>query len=98
MLAAVPVLAATAVLAGIRFPTPPPAAANARLGTSARFLMRFLPAIALWYAFCAGFMPFFNAFLRNRMGGSVAAIGGAYAFSHLPQAAATLLMPLVIRS
>src|ERR1035438_4934426 len=95
MLAAVPVLAATAVLAGIRFPAPA-AAANARLQTSGRVLMRFLPAIALWYAFCAGFMPFFNAFLRNRFGGSVAAIGGAYAFSHLPQAAATLLMPLVI--
>jgi hypothetical protein len=58
--------------------------------------LRFLPAIALWYAFCAGFIPFFNAYLRNRFNGSVAAIGGAYAFSHLPQAAAILLMPLVI--
>ncbi len=95
MLAAAPVLAATAVLAGIRFPVPP-AASHARLHASRRFLLKFLPAIALWYAFCAGFIPFFNAFLRNRMGGSTAAIGSAYAFSHLPQAAAILLMPLLI--
>jgi len=94
MLAAAPVLAATAVLAGIRFPAP--GAANARLHSSRRFLLRFLPAIALWYAFCAGFIPFFNAYLRNRLGGSAAAIGGAYAFSHLPQAAVTLLMPPLI--
>jgi MFS family permease len=95
MTAALPILAATAVLSGIRFPAPHPRS-EARLHSSRRFLLRFLPAIALWYAFCAGFIPFFNAYLRNRMGGSVAAIGGAYAFSHLPQAAATLLMPLVI--
>jgi predicted MFS family arabinose efflux permease len=83
------------VLAGIRFPAPL-ATANQRLQSSRLFLLRFLPAIALWYAFCAGFIPFFNAYLRNRMGGSAAAIGSAYAFSHLPQAAATLLMPLLI--
>jgi hypothetical protein len=95
MFAAAPVLAATAVLGGIRFPAAP-AASHAGLHTARRFLLKFLPAIALWYTFCAGFIPFFNAYLRNRMNGSVAAIGGAYAFSHLPQAAAALLMPLLI--
>jgi len=93
--AAVPVFAASAVLAGIRFPESPATSNQPRLYFP-RFLARFLPAVALWYAFCAGFIPFFNAYLRNQIGGSVAAIGGAYAFSLIPQAAATLLMSLVI--
>jgi hypothetical protein len=96
--AAIPVFAASAVLAGIRFPETPAASANqSRLHfPRSLFLARFLPAVALWYVFSAGFIPFFNAYLRNQIGGSTAAIGGAYAISMIPQAAATLLMSLVI--
>lgn len=92
--AATPPAAATTPAAS----TPPAAAAPpaARLRASRAFLARYLGVVALWYAFCAGFPPFFNAYLRNRLGAPLPAIGAVYAISHLPQAAAILLMPFVI--
>ncbi len=96
MFAALPAAAAALVAAPIAFPSPPPQDRRS-LRASRPFLMRFLPAVAVWYVFSAGFIPFFNAYLKNRMGASTEAIGGVYALVHLPQAAAVLLMPLLIR-
>jgi len=95
MFAALPVIAAGGIVAFTRFPEPP-AKTDTGFAGSRRFLMRYLPAVGLWYVFCAGFIPFFNAYLRFRMHASLEAIGGVFAISHLPQAAATLLMPLII--
>ncbi len=62
------------------------------------FLARFLLGVSLWYAFSAGFLPFFNVYLRNRIGASVEAIGGIFAIAQVAQALATLLMaPLIVR-
>jgi hypothetical protein len=95
MLAAIPLLAAAALIATIRFPDAPPKSGSG-LRAARAFLVRFLPAVLLWYAFGAGFIPFFNAYLRNRMGASVAAIGGIFAAVHLAHAGGTLLMPLLV--
>lgn len=62
------------------------------------FVARFLLAVALWYVFSAGFLPFFNVYLRSRMGASVEAIGGIFAAAQVAQALAVLLMaPLIVR-
>jgi len=95
MLAALPVAIAAAVIAQISFPAAPPKD-HARIQASRIFLLRYLPVVALWYAFCAGFSPFFNAYLRNRLSAPLPVIGTVFALSHLPQAAAILLMPIVI--
>lgn len=69
-----------------------------RRSAARAFLVRFLLAVALWYAFAAGFLPFFNVYLRNRMGASVQQIGGIFAAGQMAPAAAVLLMaPLVVR-
>jgi predicted MFS family arabinose efflux permease len=50
----------------------------------------------VWYAFAAGFLPFFNVYLRNRMGASLETIGGIFAATQGAQALAVLLMaPLI---
>ena len=91
-IAATPLLPGALIIAAISFPqTATVATASFRVARS--FLLRFLPAVALWYAFGAGFIPFFNAYLRNRMGASVATIGGVFALVHICHAAAALLMP-----
>jgi hypothetical protein len=94
MFASIPVVVAAAIAASISFPATP--RNDARIQASRRFLLQYLPVVALWYAFCAGFIPFFNAYLRNRLSAPVTVIGGIFALSHLPQAAAILLMPIVI--
>ena len=61
------------------------------------FLARFLLAVSLWYVFAAGFLPFFNVYLRNRLGASVETIGGVFALAQVVQALAALSMARLIR-
>lgn len=60
------------------------------------FLLRFLLAVAPWYAFANGLIPFLNIYLQNRLGASLEAIGGIFALAQISQAAAVLLMAPVI--
>ncbi len=62
-----------------------------RRSPSRAFLLRYLAAVAPWYAFSAGFLPFLNVFLRNRFNASLGEIGGVFAASQVVQAGAVLL-------
>jgi len=109
LLAAVPVaLGALVVAVAVRFPretdgqTAPGetgwgSLALLRRSSARGFLLRFLSAVGLWYAFGAGFHPFLNIYLRNRIGASLEAIGGVMALAHVIQALAALLMAPLVR-
>ncbi len=97
------VLLAAVVVPRMRFPAAAPPALTGppsllRNPQSLRFMARFLPAVALRYAFAAGLIPFFSIYLRNRHGASLETVGGLFAASQVAQALAVLLMaPLVTR-
>lgn len=106
MFAALSVAAAVGVIRRLRFPAEAGAERTAagpslsilRRSAARAFLARFLLAVSLWYAFGAGFLPFFNVYLRNRMGAPVETIGGVFAAAQVVQAIAALLMaPLIAR-
>jgi len=99
--AALPAVA-TLVIVRLRFPEIPHSALRIphsfllRSSPSRAFLLRFLAAVSVWYVFSAGFLPFFNVYLRNRMGASLETIGGIFAATQVAQALAVLLMaPLI---
>lgn len=61
------------------------------------FLLRFLPAIALWSLAAGAFLPFATAFLSRNVHLSLARIGVAYSASHMVQMAAILAAPVLFR-
>ena len=61
------------------------------------FLLRFLPAIAVWSLVTGGFSPFFNAYFSQRFHMPVSRIGTMLSLSHLSQVCAVLIAPLLFR-
>jgi MFS family permease len=61
------------------------------------FLLRFLPAIALWTAVLAAFAPFANVYLSRDLHISLARIGLILSIARLVQLCAGLLTPMVFR-
>jgi predicted MFS family arabinose efflux permease len=62
-----------------------------------RFLLRFLPAIAVWSLVTGAFSPFFNIYAAQHLRLAVKQIGMLYSASQLSQVAAILVAPLVFR-
>ncbi len=63
---------------------------------SRAFTAKYVAAVALWYGFLAGFGPFFNIYLRNRIGASTQAIGTVFSAAQIAQGAAALSMAWVM--
>lgn len=61
------------------------------------FLLRFLLASALWAAAVGAFNPFTNVFFVRYLGVHTAQLGNFFSIAQLVQAAAVLLMPLILR-
>lgn len=61
------------------------------------FLLRFLPAMALWTAALAAFMPFSNVYLSRGLNIPLAQIGIIFSVSHLVQLFVGLLTPWIFR-
>lgn len=61
------------------------------------FLLRFLPAIAVWSLVTGGFSPFFNAYFSQCFHMPVSRIGTMLSLSHLSQMCAVLIAPLLFR-
>jgi predicted MFS family arabinose efflux permease len=61
------------------------------------FLLRYLPAIALWSLAAGAFSPFFNVYLSQHLRLQVNQIGTIFSGSQLVQVAAMLLAPLVLK-
>jgi predicted MFS family arabinose efflux permease len=61
------------------------------------FLLRYLPAIALWSLAVGAFSPFFNVYLSQHLRLPVKQIGSIFSGSQLVQVGAMLLAPLVLK-
>jgi len=61
------------------------------------FLMRYLPAIAVWSLVGGAFVPFFNVYCAQHLHMPVAQIGSVFSASHILQVLAMLAAPLVFR-
>jgi predicted MFS family arabinose efflux permease len=61
------------------------------------FLLRYLPAIALWSLAVGAFSPFFNVYLSQHLRLPVKQIGTIFSGSQLVQVAAMLVAPLVLK-
>ena len=61
------------------------------------FLVRFLPAMALWTAVLASFTPFANVFLARDLHISLSRIGLIFSAAQIVQLCVVLLSPLVFR-
>ena len=61
------------------------------------FLIRFLPAMALWAAVLASFTPFANVYLARDLHISLSKIGLIFSFAQVVQLCVVLLTPLVFR-
>jgi predicted MFS family arabinose efflux permease len=61
------------------------------------FLLRFLPAIAVWSLVTGAFSPFFNVYAAQHLHLAVKEIGMVYSASQLSQVAAILLAPWIFR-
>jgi len=61
------------------------------------FLLRFLPAVALWSMVAGSFMPFATAYLSRKIHVPLAHIGVIFSASQLAQLVAVLLAPAVFR-
>lgn len=86
-------LAGLAALVSLRLEIHAPAAPTiSPSADSRRFLIRFVAGVGLWYAFTAGFSPFFNVYLSRVHHASIPAIGGAFAVAQVLQALAVLSM------
>lgn len=89
-------VAAALPLAGVvfvvRLGLPGPTPENPPAAPSREFLVRFVAGVGPWYAFTAGFAPFYNVYLSRVHQASVAVIGGTFAASQVVQALAVLSM------
>jgi predicted MFS family arabinose efflux permease len=93
LLAAALPLAGLAAVTTLRLDAAIPGAApQPQSEPSRRFLLRFVAGVGLWYAFTAGFMPFFNVYMSRVHQASIPAIGGTFAASQVVQALAVLSM------
>jgi predicted MFS family arabinose efflux permease len=70
---------------------------RARPALLSPFLLRFLPAIALWSLVTGSFSPFANVYFAHHMQMSLPQIGNAFSLSQIAQVAAVLLAPLLFR-
>jgi MFS family permease len=61
------------------------------------FLMRFLPAMALWTAVLAAFTPFANVYLARDLHFSLSRIGLIFSVAQIVQLCVVLLTPLLFR-
>jgi MFS family permease len=61
------------------------------------FLMRFLPAMALWTAVLAAFTPFANVYLSRDLHISLARIGLIFSVAQIVQLCVVLLTPMLFR-
>jgi predicted MFS family arabinose efflux permease len=61
------------------------------------FLLRFLPAIAIWSLVTGSFSPFFNAYFSQHLRVSVDKIGVISSGSQLAQVLAMLMAPVIFR-
>jgi len=86
---------ATIPISRLRFDSAP--APEKRLYPRNPFLLRYLPAIALWSLAVGAFSPFFNVYLSQHLRLQVRQIGTIFSGSQLVQVAAMLLAPLVLK-
>lgn len=70
---------------------------QARPALLSPFLLRFLPAIALWSLVTGSFSPFANVYFANHMQMSLPQIGNAFSLSQIAQVVAVLAAPLLFR-
>lgn len=82
-------------IARLKFSTAP--ASEKRLYPRNPFLLRYLPAVALWSLAIGGFTPFFNVYLSQHLRLPLKQIGTIFSGSQLVQVAAMLLAPLVLK-
>lgn len=61
------------------------------------FLLRFLPAMAIWGLVTGSFSPFANVYFVHHFGLSLKSTGVVFSFSHLVQFLAVLSAPLLFR-
>jgi MFS family permease len=61
------------------------------------FLLRFLPAIAVWSLVTGSFSPFATVYFSSHLHMSLPEVGTVFSFSQLAQVAAVLTAPLVLR-
>lgn len=61
------------------------------------FLLRFLPAFAIWSLVTGSFVPFAPVFFRKQLGISLQHVGMIFSASELVQFSAVLLIPLLYR-
>lgn len=79
----------------LRFESAP--APEKRLYPRNPFLLRYLPAVALWSLAVGAFSPFFNVYLSQHLGLQVKQIGSIFSGSQLVQVVAMLAAPLVLK-
>jgi MFS family permease len=82
---------------GWRLSLPSPAVAEKRFYPRNPFLLRFLPAIALWSLASGMVIPFFNAYFSRHLRMPLTTIGMVFSGSQLAQVLAILLAPAVFR-
>jgi len=74
-----------------------PASENRKLLVLHPFLLRFLPAFAVWSIVTGSFTPFAPVFFQKQMGISLQHVGVIFSASELVQFCAVLLIPLLYR-
>ena len=85
-------------LSHLRFGPPTgTSSANNRSFALSPFLLRFLPAIAVWSLATGSFSPLANVYLAKGVHLSLQQIGNAFSLSQIAQVAAVLLAPLLFR-
>ncbi len=75
----------------------PTLATRARPAFLSPFLLRFLPAIALWELVTGSFSPFANVYFAQHQHMPLTQIGNAFSLAQLAQVVAVLLAPLLFR-
>jgi MFS family permease len=75
----------------------PPADHNRRLFVFHPFLLRFLPAFAVWSLVTGSFVPFAPVFFQKQLGISLPHVGLIFSASELVQFCAVLLVPFLYR-
>ena len=86
---------ATLPISRLRFTSAP--AQERKLYPRNPFLLRYLPAIAVWSLAVGAFSPFFNAYMSQHLRIPVHQIGEIVSASHLSQLVAVLAAPMVFR-
>jgi len=80
----------------LRISSPPPSA-DRRLFVFHPFLLRFLPAFAVWSIVTGSFIPFAPIFFQKQLGISLQHVGVIFSASELVQFCAVLLIPFLYR-